>query len=124
MKRRLAYIVAFILILVLEILIGVYVRDNFVRPYVGDMLVTVLLCCLSRAIFPKRSPALPVFVFAALVEAAQGLGLAEALGVEGTVIGVILGSTFDWRDIVCYGVGCLAFTAVEWAVFKMMKKSN
>ena len=94
---------AFFALLVIEILIGLYVRDAFIRPYGGDILVTALLCCLARAIYPKLSPAVPVFVFAAFVEFTQWLGLAKLLGVEGTLIGVIIGSSFSWIDIICYG---------------------
>ena len=124
MKRRLTYTAAFFVILAIEIVIALYVRDRFIRPYGGDILVTALLCCLSRAIFPKLSPALPVFAFAAFVELTQWIGLAEMLGVEGTVLGVIIGSSFSWLDIVCYGAGCLAFAAVEWAAIKMIKNSK
>ena len=120
-KRRLPYIIAFAVILILEILIGLYVRDRFIRPYGGDILVTVLLCCLARAVFPKFSPALPVFAFSVFVEFTQWIGLAKILGVEGTVIGVIIGTSFAWLDIVCYGVGCIAFAAVEWVVPKLVK---
>ena len=123
MKRRLPYIIAFAVILILEILIGFYLRDSFIRPYGGDILVTALLCCLARAIYPKLSPAVPVFVFACAVEFTQWLGLAKLLGVEGTLIGIIIGSSFSWIDIVCYGAGCLAFAAVEWAVLRFLRKN-
>lgn len=113
MHTRKAYALAFLLLLALEVYIGVYVRDAFVRPYVGDMLVTVLLCCLAKLLCPGCRPALPVFVFAAAVEGLQALGLAELLGAEGTLLGVILGSTFDWHDIACYAIGCLLFAAAE-----------
>jgi len=113
MKRR-TYWLAFVVVLAVEILIGVFVRDAFIRPYVGDMLVTVLLCCLCRAVFPRFAPALPVFVFAAAVEGVQALGLTEKLGLQGTVPGVIMGATFDWRDLLCYAVGCAAFAGAEW----------
>ena len=46
------YVTAFLVVLVVEILIGIFVQDNFVRPYVGEMLVTVLLCYLCRATIP------------------------------------------------------------------------
>lgn len=49
------YVTSFLVVLVVEILIGIFVQDNFVRPYVGEMLVTVLLCCLCRATFPRLS---------------------------------------------------------------------
>lgn len=112
MKKRLHYLFAFVALLGIEILIGAFIRDAFIRPYVGDMLVTVLLCCLGRVVFPDRFPWLPtaVFGFAVAVECAQ---LIRIPALDGTILGIILGSTFDWKDIVCYGVGCLGFAAVD-----------
>ena len=77
MKRRATFFLAFFVVLVIEICIGLFVRDRFVRPYVGDMLVTVLLCCICRAVWPKFHPAAAVFLFAAVVEALQWLRLSE-----------------------------------------------
>lgn len=111
MKERQRYILAFILLLGAEVLIALFVRDQFVRPYVGDVLVAVLLCCLLRIAIPKGRPLLPlwVFLFCAFVEASQYLNLVKFLHLEDTVFSVILGSVFDWKDILCYGVGCLLF---------------
>ena len=113
MRKRLGYLLAFFAVLGIEVCIALFVRDRFVRPYVGDILVTVLLCCLAKAVLPKCSPAIPVFLFAAAVEGAQWLGLTERLGLQGTAIGIILGSTFDWKDLFCYGLGCALFAAAE-----------
>lgn len=112
-NRRAPYIIAFLAILAIEIGIALFVRDAFVRPYVGDILVTVLLCCLCRAIWPRFAPAFPVFLFATAVEGLQWLELDQLLGLDGTALGIILGSTFDWKDILCYGLGCLLFAAAE-----------
>ncbi|MBE6978740.1 MAG: DUF2809 domain-containing protein [Ruminococcaceae bacterium] len=113
MKQRMAYILAFLVVLIGEICIALFVHDDFIRPYVGDVLVTVLLCCLSRAVLPKLHPALPVFGISLAAEAWQWLGLTKKLGLAGTALGVILGSTADWRDILCYGLGCLLFAGAE-----------
>ena len=43
MKKRIFYIISFLVIFCIEVLIALYVRDNFVRPYVGDVLVVVLV---------------------------------------------------------------------------------
>lgn len=112
-QKRLAYLLAFALLLVVEVCIALFVHDAFVRPYVGDVLVTVLLCCLCRVIRPRFAPALPVFLLAAAVEGLQWLGLTEIMGLQETILGIIMGSTFDWKDILCYGLGCLLFTGVE-----------
>ena len=121
--NRSGYLVAFFLLLAVEICIGLFVRDNFVRPYVGDLLVTVLLCCLCRAAFPlsKCAPT-AVFLFASVAEGLQWLELTQKLGLNGTFLEVILGATFDWRDILCYALGCIVFAAGEHLIFKFQEK--
>ena len=43
MNKSFFYAICFVVILVVEIIIGIYVRDSFVRPYMGDALVVVLI---------------------------------------------------------------------------------
>ena len=50
---RVAYGLAFAVILVIEILIALFVHDSFIRPYGGDILVTVLICCFMRMIIMR-----------------------------------------------------------------------
>ena len=115
-KRRILYAIIFITLLCVELCIALFVHDAFVRPYIGDVLVTVLLCCLCRIAVPKGAPALPayVFLFAALVEAAQYIDVVKLLGWEdNAILSTLIGRTFSWADILCYGVGCVAFWAAE-----------
>ena len=115
-KRRILYAIIFITLLCVELCIALFVRDDFVRPYIGDVLVTVLLCCLCRIAVPNGVPALPVYVFlfAALVEAAQYIDVVKLLGWEdNAILSTLIGRTFSWADILCYGVGCVAFWAAE-----------
>ena len=115
MKARSGYLAAFLSLLVIEICIGVFFHDPFVRPYVGDMLVTALLCCLIRCIRPAGNPWLPVWVFgfSVAVECSQLLNLPRRLGLDGTVLAVLMGTSFDWKDLLCYGVGCVGFWLAE-----------
>ena len=112
MKKRIPYLLGFAGLLIIEVCIGAFVHDDLIRPYVGDLLVTVLLCCLVRVIFPERCFWLPaaVFAFAVAVECVQ---LIQIPALDGTLLGVILGSTFDWADIVCYGIGCILFASAD-----------
>lgn len=115
-KLRLTYAAVFSVLLVAEVLIALFVHDNFIRPYVGDMLVTILLCCLCRTVFPKGIRALPiyVFVFAALVEIGQYFHVVALLGLENNrLLSTILGTTFSYIDLICYAVGCLLFYLAE-----------
>ena len=123
-KQRITYLIIFVLLLVVEICIGAFVHDAFVRPYVGDMLVTVLLCCLCRIVFPRLAPTIPVFIFALLAEGLQGAGLVEKLGLQGTIFEILLGATFDWKDIVCYALGCVVFAAAEVLVKRCWKRER
>ena len=116
-KRRLPYLIATVLLLVVEIFIGVFVHDNFVRPYIGDVLVTVLLCTFGQMIFLKcRFIPIVVFLFSAVVELCQLIELDRILGIEGSVLGIVVGSTFDVADIVCYAVGCIVFFTVQYFI--------
>ena len=99
-----------------EILIALFVNDNFVRPYAGDMLVTVLICSFFRVFIPKGAKLLPVhvFLFAAAVEVCQYFDIVKLFGLEGNrFISVLLGRTFSFPDILCYAVGCILFFGVE-----------
>lgn len=115
-KTRLVYAAIFVALLFVEVCIALFVHDRFVRPYIGDVLITVLLCCLCRVVVPKGMPALPiyVFLFAITVEVAQYINILKLLGLEDIpFISVIVGTTFSWLDLLCYGIGCLLFRVAE-----------
>ena len=126
-KARAIYAAMFYILFLIEVCIALFVHDDFLRPYVGDALVTILLCCLCRTVIPKGLPALPayVFIFAALVEAAQYVDVVKLLGLEdNAVISTIVGRTFSWADLICYAAGCLVFWLVETAVCAAWKKKT
>lgn len=115
MKKRIVYIISFIIIFCIEVLIALYVRDSFVRPYLGDVLVVVLVYSFVRIFMPTGIPKMPfyVFLFACFVEVMQYFHLADTLGITNRAARIILGSTFDWKDIASYAVGCVLIVLVE-----------
>ena len=124
-KPRLTYAAVFGVLLFTEISIGLFVHDGFIRPYIGDMLVTILICCLCRTVVPKGIPALTIYVFAfaALVEVAQYFDIVKLLGLESNaLISAIIGRTFSPIDLLCYGVGCVIFWAIERTVKSFLKR--
>ena len=126
-KVRGIYAAGFCVLFLVELCIALFVHDRFIRPYVGDMLVTVLLCCLCRIAVPKGVSALPVYVFtfAALVEAAQYVDVVALLGWEDNAfLSTVVGTTFSWADILCYALGCLVFWFMEKAVKAALQKSD
>ena len=123
LKIRLPYIVATVVLLGIEVIIGAYVHDDFVRPFVGDALVTALLCAVGRIVLPRwRWLPLVVMLFATVVELSQLIELDRIWGVEGTAIGTAIGSTFDIADLICYAVGCVIFFTCEMALKRLNKK--
>lgn len=115
-QLRIKYGIAFVLLLLIEVIIALYVHDSFIRPYVGDMLVVILVYSFTRIFIPEKCRLLPlyVFLFAAGVEVLQYFKLVHVLGLEDNrFLRIVLGSVFDIKDIACYGVGCILLEAFE-----------
>ncbi|EYB17527.1 hypothetical protein M066_3579 [Bacteroides fragilis str. I1345] len=107
MNKSFFYAICFVVILVVEIIIGIYVRDNFVRPYMGDALVVVLIYCFIRIFIPNGLSQLPLYVlaFACFIEILQYFQLVDVLGISNRILRIALGSTFDLKDMVSYAGG-------------------
>lgn len=114
--HRYIYLITFAAILILEILIGLFVDDRFIRPYGGDILVVILLGCLYRSIRPCGSLWLSadIFILALGVEIAQYFSFVDLIGL-GRIpfFRILMGTSFSWGDILCYGVGCIIFFVMD-----------
>lgn len=120
-KQRIKYLITFTILLCIEILIAICVHDTFIRLYVGDVLVVVVLYCIVRVIIPDKYRLMPfwIFVFAAFIECLQYLKWVERFGIENNAfLRILMGATFDWKDIVCYGIGCILLGIYEWVIQK------
>ena len=108
----------FCLLFAVEVLIALFVDDQFIRPLVGDVLVVALVFYFVKA-FVRGSDlyiALGALLFAYAVEVAQYFDLVTILGLESYPIArVVLGTTFDWRDLVAYTIGAISvFYGERW----------
>lgn len=109
-KKRIGYALVTLGIFLTEVFIALCVQDNFIRPYVGDMLVVVLLYTFLRIFFTGKPRLLPlyVFLFATMIEGLQAVNIVGLLGLSNNrFFSVLIGTTFDWKDIACYGAGCV-----------------
>ena len=79
--KRLIYSGVFFVLLMIEVLIAVYVHDDLIRPYVGDMLVVIVVYCFVRIFMPVKCRILPlyVFLFAVGIEILQYFQLVQLL---------------------------------------------
>lgn len=124
-KKRILYLAVTLFLFTVELLIALFVHDSFIRPYVGDVLVVVLLYTFVRIFIPEGVRLLPlyIFLFAAGVEVLQYFRIAEVLGLsDNRVLSVVIGSVFDVKDIVCYGVGCGFLGVYEGIIYVELKK--
>lgn len=112
-KNRL---LAALLLFLIEVSIALWVHDRFIRPFLGDVLAVILLYCLVKA-FLKASVikvAAAVLLFSCSIEALQYFKLVKTLGLRrGGVLAIVIGSTFDWADILAYTVGIGAVLLTE-----------
>ena len=95
----------------IEFLIAtVFSRIGFIRGYIGDVLVVILLYCLVLSVVKVRNKSKligAIFLFAVLVEVLQYFGVATYLGfTKGSLGYIILGNLFSWGDILSYDIGC------------------
>tara|TARA_R110002051_G_scaffold13435_6_gene45041 strand:+ start:9506 stop:9904 length:399 start_codon:yes stop_codon:yes gene_type:complete len=115
------YFLGFILLFIIEVCIALYLHDTIIRPFVGDILVVLLVYCFVMTVLLLTTTrikitivALSVLVFAFCVEALQATELLQTLDLsENKLASVILGSTFDWLDLVAYIIGTLFIILLE-----------
>lgn len=116
-KLRINYALVFIILLLIEVLIALFVHDNFIRPYIGDVLIVMVLYAAVRMIIPYSYRLLPlyIFIFATIVECLQYFKIVQLLGMTNNgFIRVLIGTVFDVKDILCYGIGCILLGVYEW----------
>lgn len=101
---------------IIEVLIARYSHSGFIRGFAGDVLVVLLLFCAVRSVL--RIPVIPlavlVLLFAYLIELGQRFGLVDLLGLgQYRLARIVIGSHFDWWDLVAYSTGfviiCLVY---------------
>ena len=110
MKINIKYIFVFIILLITEIFIALFINDTIIRPYIGDILVVILMYTFIRGFIQKPIKFLPVylFFFASTVEVIQYYRIVDLLHLQNNkVISTIIGTSFDIKDILCYLIGSI-----------------
>lgn len=119
-KKRLVFLAVFVFLFFVEVLIALYVHDDIVRPYVGDMIVTVVVWAFARIVFPDRFKlmSLYVMIFAILVEVGQYFNYVDLLGITNPILVTMMGTSFAWADIACYAVGCVVAAVTDYIILR------
>lgn len=113
---RFTYFILALVLFFIEVFIALFIRDRFVRPYMGDFLVVILLYCALRAVIRTSvtKAAIGVLLFAYLVELLQWMKLVPILGLQDNPLATtVLGTSFEWMDMVAYTLGMVTVLCLE-----------
>ncbi len=110
------YFITTILLFLIEVGIALYIHDDFIRPYMGDVLVVLLLYCFIQSFFTfsVKATAVVVLLFSFTIEFLQYIHIVEKLGLQKYAIArTVLGTSFSWIDLLCYTIGVILIVLIE-----------
>ena len=109
-NRKWYYFIPFLTLLTIEIMIATYIDDNFIRPYLGDFLVVIMIYCFVMSVSPIsiKKGLVVVLLFAFGIEFLQLIPLRQYFAQGESWIWVVLGSSFSFVDLLMYvlGIAC------------------
>lgn len=111
-----SYAVLTLILFTVEVVIALFVHDHIIRPFLGDVLVVILIYCFVKSFFALTplKVALGVLLFSYSIELAQLFKLCSLLGLEHNKWAVIiLGNTFGLEDLIAYTLGLLLTVSIE-----------
>lgn len=110
------YFILAVVLFITEVLIALYIHDDFIRPYFGDFLVVVLLYYIVKT-FIKASAikvAICVLVFSYTIEMLQYFKIVNLLGLQKSQLAVtVIGTSFSWHDMLAYTLGIVVVLIFE-----------
>jgi len=110
------YFVRAIALLGIEILIAKFANDAIIRPYIGDLLVVILIYCLIKSFVDASvyRTALGVLLFSYSVEVFQYFQIVNLLELQDSRIArIVIGTCFSWMDLLAYTSGIILVLYLE-----------
>ena len=116
MTFRPGHAIAALALLMVELLIAIFVKDGFIRPYLGDVLAVILVFMAIRAVFAagEWTAAGIALSIAVIIEFGQLIGILNILGLaHHQWLRVVIGTGFDVKDLLAYAIGALIAVVVD-----------
>ncbi|MDC8106079.1 DUF2809 domain-containing protein [Chryseobacterium sp. PTM-20240506] len=111
LQFNIKYLILTILLFLTEVIIATALKNVFfVRAYLGDVIVVILLYTFVKSFITIDNTKLitGIFIFSCIIEFAQYFNVAEKAGFQkGSLMYIVIGNSFSWVDITCYAMGCL-----------------
>jgi len=115
------YLIASIILFIVEVLIAIFLKDGFIRHTFGDYLAVILLYCMFKSCI-KTKPfyiAIVVLIISYGIEFLQLTNFLEIINLDNNKLAkIILGSTFSFSDLIAYTLGFISILIFEFQTQK------
>lgn len=120
---RIIFLILTILLFGIEVLIALYAH-GWVRSYLGDVLVVILIYTFFRTLllkWPGKWFVLPlsILAFSFLVEILQLWGFCDRFGITNKVLRIVIGTGFSVVDLLSYFLGIIPCGIAEFVLTKV-----
>ena len=105
-----------LLLFVIEVLMALFLYDDFIRPYFGDVLVVILIYCTIKSFIKASVLSVAIFtlLFSFTIETMQYFKIVKLLGMQHSKLAnTVIGNSFSWIDILAYTVGIIIVFFIE-----------
>ncbi|WP_203258986.1 ribosomal maturation YjgA family protein [Hyunsoonleella ulvae] len=116
MRINKIHLILTILLFLTEVLIAIFLKTGFIRHTFGDFLVVILIYCFFKSFFKIDSKilAIAVLLFALCIELLQLINILSLLDMADNYSAkLLLGSTFQFTDLVAYALGIITILLVD-----------
>jgi hypothetical protein len=115
------YLIASIILFIVEVLIAIFLKDGFIRHTFGDYLAVILLYCMFKSCITTKPfyIAIVVLIISYGIEFLQLTNFLEITNLDNNKLAkIILGSTFSFSDLIAYTLGFISILIFEFQTQK------
>lgn len=118
------YFVYFVILLIIEVAIAIFIKEGFIRSSFGDFLVVMLIYCFVNSFIKAKSItiAIGVLIFAFIIEFLQLFQILKSLNLQNNkILATVFGNTFQMSDLIFYTLGVITILIIEYKLWHFLK---
>ncbi|WP_298534970.1 DUF2809 domain-containing protein [uncultured Algibacter sp.] len=122
MRFSSTYFIIALLFFIIEALVAIFLKTGFIRHTFGDFLCVILLYCFFKSFIKGHhfTIAKSVLAIAFTIEFLQLTNYLEFFNLQNNHLAkLVLGSTFEFSDLVAYTLGIITTIALEFKIHKL-----